>query len=124
MPTVCTSAAGCRLTGCPARPATYAYDLPDTAALAVDAVPAPSQASAAAPKEAVNHPSHYGGPDNPYEVIKVLAAWGLEGDALLWNTVKYIARAGKKDPAKHVEDLEKARFYLDRRIETLRNNKK
>lgn len=73
-----------------------------------------------APKEAVNHPSHYGGPDNPYEVIKVLQAWGLEADALLWNTVKYIARAGKKDPAKHVEDLEKARFYLDRRIGALR----
>lgn len=72
------------------------------------------------PKEAVNHPDHYGGPDNPYEVIKVLKAWGLEADALLWNTVKYIARAGKKDPAKHVEDLEKARFYLDRRIEALR----
>mgnify|MGYP003559216984 FL=1 len=74
----------------------------------------------AATKEAVNHPDHYGGPDNPYEVIKVLRAWGLEADALLWNTVKYIARAGKKDPAKHVEDLEKARFYLDRRIEALR----
>lgn len=74
----------------------------------------------AAAKEAVNHPDHYGGPDNPYEVIKVLRAWGLEADALLWNTVKYIARAGKKDPAKHVEDLEKARFYLDRRIDALR----
>jgi hypothetical protein len=74
----------------------------------------------AAVKDAVNHPDHYGGPDNPYEVIKVLRAWGLEADALLWNTVKYIARAGKKDPAKHVEDLEKARFYLDRRIGALR----
>jgi hypothetical protein len=80
----------------------------------------PDPRLAAPTREAVNHPSHYGGPDNPYEVIKVLQAWGLEADALLWNTVKYIARAGKKDPAKHVEDLEKARFYLDRRIEALR----
>jgi hypothetical protein len=79
----------------------------------------PAQVNAGV-KEAVNHPDHYGGPDNPYEVIKVLKAWGLEADALLWNTVKYIARAGKKDPAKHVEDLEKARFYLDRRIDALR----
>lgn len=74
-------------------------------------------------KEAVNHPNHYGGPDNPYEVIKVLAAWGLEDDAILWNVIKYVARAGKKDPAKHVEDLEKALFYLDYRIKTLRNKK-
>lgn len=64
-------------------------------------------------KEAVNHPSHYGGGDNPYEVIKVLTAWGLDDDAHLWNAAKYIARAGKKDPDKEIEDLEKARFYLD-----------
>jgi len=65
---------------------------------------------------AVNHPLHYGG-DTPHEVIKCLAAWGLESDALLWNTVKYIARAGKKGSA--LEDLKKARFYLDRRIRNL-----
>ena len=35
------------------------------------------------------------------------------------NAVKYIARAGRKDPAKEVEDLRKARFYLDREIERL-----
>lgn len=64
----------------------------------------------------VNHPSHYGG-DTPHEVIKCLFAWGLESDALLWNTVKYIARAGKKGPA--LEDLKKARFYLDRRIQEM-----
>lgn len=68
--------------------------------------------------EAVQHPSHYGG-DVPHEVIKCLDAWGLEKDALLWNAVKYISRAGKKDPAKTVEDLKKARFYLDRRIAAL-----
>ena len=73
-----------------------------------------------APREAVNHPTHYGGADNPYEVIKVLRAWGLEERALLWNAVKYIARAGRKDPAKHLEDLEKARFYLDREIANLK----
>lgn len=70
-------------------------------------------------KEAVNHPDHYGGADNPYEVIKVLQAWGLDKDAHLWNSVKYIARAGKKDPTKTVEDLRKARFYLDYAIKLL-----
>ena len=74
--------------------------------------------------EAVNHPAHYGGGDNPYEVVKVVEAWGLDQDAYLFNTVKYVARAGKKDPTKLVEDLEKARFYLDRRIAKLRADKK
>lgn len=69
--------------------------------------------------EQVNHPSHYGG-DVPHEVWKCLRAWGLEGDALLWQVVKYVARAGRKDPAKVVEDLEKARWYLTKRIEQLK----
>lgn len=73
-------------------------------------------------KEAVNHPDHYGGADNPYEVIKVVLAWNLP--FTLGNTVKYIARAGKKDPAKHIEDLEKARFYLDKEIEELKKAQK
>lgn len=58
-------------------------------------------------KEAVNHPSHYGGGDNPYEVIKVIHNWGLDFDC--GNAVKYIARAGKKDQSKEIEDLEKAK---------------
>jgi hypothetical protein len=68
------------------------------------------------PLSNVDHPSHYGG-DVPHEVYKCLSAWGLESDALLWNAVKYIARAGKKGDVK--EDLEKARWYLTRRIESL-----
>jgi hypothetical protein len=64
----------------------------------------------------VNHPAHYGG-DTPHETIKCLEAWGLESDALLWNAVKYISRAAKKGNA--VQDLKKARFYLDRRIAAL-----
>lgn len=65
----------------------------------------------------VNHPVHYGGADNIYEAIKVIEAWEL-GFAL-GNTVKYISRAGKKNSADEIEDLKKARWYLDRRIEQL-----
>jgi hypothetical protein len=65
--------------------------------------------------EAVNHPAHYGGADNPYEAIKVIEAWGL--GFCLGNTVKYISRAGKKGDA--FEDLCKARWYLDREIRNL-----
>lgn len=68
---------------------------------------------------AVDHPSHYGGASNPYEAIKVIEAWDL--DFCLGNAVKYISRAGEKDPTKEVEDLEKARWYLDRRIAQLKN---
>jgi len=62
----------------------------------------------------INHPAHYGGEENPHEAIKVIEAWDLGFS--LGNTVKYISRAGKKDPEKTVEDLKKARWYLDREI--------
>ena len=65
--------------------------------------------------EAVDHPAHYGGADNPYEAIKVIEAWGL--GFCLGNAAKYIARAGKKDS--ELQDLKKARWYLDRRITQL-----
>lgn len=70
-------------------------------------------------KEQVNHPNHYGGKDNVYETIKVCEAWGLDKDAYLFNVVKYIARAGKKDSKKEFEDLKKAKFYLDRKISNM-----
>jgi hypothetical protein len=66
------------------------------------------------PDDAVNHPAHYGGADNPYEAIKVIEAWDLGFH--LGNTVKYIARHGKKAGATDVADLKKARWYLDREI--------
>lgn len=69
----------------------------------------------AVPNEAVDHPAHYGGVDNPYEAIKVIEAWGLGFN--LGNAVKYIARADKK--GSNVEDLKKARWYLDREIANL-----
>ena len=69
--------------------------------------------------EQVNHPSHYGGASNVYEAIKVIDAWELGFS--LGNTVKYISRAGKKDPEKEIEDLKKAKFYLDHHIKTLEN---
>jgi hypothetical protein len=69
------------------------------------------------PLPPIDHPAHYGG-DTTYEAIKVIEAWEL--GFRLGNAIKYISRAGKKDPAKLVEDLEKARWYLDREIATLK----
>jgi hypothetical protein len=65
----------------------------------------------------VNNPRHYGGEDNPYEAIKVIEAWGL--DFHLGNVVKYISRAGKKDPDKELQDLQKAKWYLERKINNI-----
>lgn len=69
--------------------------------------------------EAVDHPAHYGGADNPYEAIKVIEAWGL--GFCLGNPVKYLARAGKKGAA--LEDLKKAAWYLNRHIEAMERAK-
>jgi hypothetical protein len=68
-------------------------------------------------KEAVNNPQHYGGKDNPYEAIKIIEA--LDLDFCLGNTLKYIARAGKKDDT--IQDLEKAAWYLNRKIQQLKS---
>jgi hypothetical protein len=72
-------------------------------------------------KEHVNHPDHYGGKDNPYEAIKVIEAWEL--DFCLGNTVKYISRAGKKESDKTIQDLEKAKWYLERKINQMKSIK-
>ncbi|HIF55009.1 MAG TPA: DUF3310 domain-containing protein [Methylococcaceae bacterium] len=56
----------------------------------------------------VNHPSHY--TFSKYEVIDVINEWDLGYD--LGNAVKYIARAGRKNPEKEMEDISKAIFYL------------
>jgi hypothetical protein len=69
--------------------------------------------------DVVNHPTHYNsGKIEVIEVIEFIEDQKL--DYHLGNTVKYIARAGKKDPTKIVEDLEKAQWYLKRKIEELK----
>lgn len=60
--------------------------------------------------DAVNHPAHY--TDGKIEVIDFIEDKKL--GFCLGNAVKYIARAGKKDPSKEVEDIRKAIWYLNR----------
>lgn len=74
-------------------------------------------------KEAVNHPAHYGGADNPYEVIKVLEHWLTPEEfvgALKFNIHKYLARANKKDGA---EAIAKATWYANYLQDYLRRRK-
>ena len=67
----------------------------------------------------VSHPAHY--TDGKIEVIDFIEDKGLNFHR--GNAVKYIARAGKKDPTKEIEDLKKARWYLDREIGRLEEKK-
>lgn len=64
----------------------------------------------------VNHPAHYTGFSNGSEVIDITENLTFN----LGNTVKYCARAGRKDPTKHIEDLEKSMWYLQREIERIK----
>ena len=65
----------------------------------------------------VSHPPHYAdGWSNGAEVIDLTEHLSF----CAGNVVKYVCRAGRKDPDKHVEDLEKARWYLDREIARVR----
>lgn len=66
--------------------------------------------------EFVDHPRHYQATDPTYETINVIEAWDL--DFCLGNAVKYISRAGKKNDA--VEDLEKAVWYINRKIQKMK----
>lgn len=63
----------------------------------------------------VNHPSHY--TDGKIEVIDYIEDKKL--GFCLGNAIKYISRAGKKDPTKEIEDLNKAKWYIERRIKQL-----
>lgn len=63
----------------------------------------------------VNRPEHYATLDP--EPITVIEGWKLT--FCLGNALKYIARAGKKDPSKTVEDIRKAIWYLDREASRL-----
>jgi hypothetical protein len=79
--------------------------------------------------ELVNNPLHYGGPDNPHEHVKCMEAIGLDHDAYLYTCTKYIWRAGRKkiigksQLESSLQDLEKAAWYLNRRIQQLKRDR-
>lgn len=65
--------------------------------------------------DVVNAPPHY--TRLKPEPIDVIESWGLDFHTA--QVLKYISRAGHKDPSKETEDLMKAKFYLERRIARL-----
>ena len=66
-------------------------------------------------QDTINHPAYY--TDGKIEVSDFIADKNL--NFFRGNVVKYVARAGKKNAETEVEDLQKARWYIDREIERL-----
>jgi hypothetical protein len=69
-------------------------------------------------KEMVAHPDHYNKGDKTYEPYKVIAAWQLNFN--IGSSVKYLARY--EDKWNPIEDLEKAKQYIDFEIENITEN--
>lgn len=65
--------------------------------------------------DTVNHPAHY--TYGKIEVIDYIEDKGFGYN--LGNAVKYISRAGKKNPDTLIEDLNKAIWYIKREIKRL-----
>lgn len=63
------------------------------------------------PVDMVNQPPHYKF-ENGVEVIDLTEQLNFN----CGNAVKYLARAGRKDSTKTIEDLRKAEFYVKREI--------
>ena len=72
--------------------------------------------------ETVNHPDHY--KEGGMEVIDVINAFShVRGSFALGNAIKYILRAGKKNPATYTEDLKKAIWYLQDEVNFVEKHK-
>jgi hypothetical protein len=67
----------------------------------------------------IEHPAHYC-EGRKYEPKDVIRDWDLNFN--LGNTVKYVSRAGRKENNSLLQDLKKARQYLDFEINFLENN--
>lgn len=65
----------------------------------------------------ISHPPHYC--FGKYEPVKVIQDWELS--FCLGNVLKYIARAGRKDGNSKMQDLLKAKQYIEFEIEGLEN---
>jgi hypothetical protein len=65
----------------------------------------------------VDSPAHYGGKGNVYEAINVIEAYDM--GFLDGNVLKYLLRYKKKNG---LEDLKKAKWYLERLITNIENN--
>lgn len=81
----------------------------------ITAKPCDCGISLAETKEQVNHPKHYN--TGKFEVIDVIEDWQV--DFHIGNVIKYVSRAGRKTDDTEIQDLKKALWYLQRKIDLL-----
>lgn len=65
--------------------------------------------------DSINHPPHYNKHPSGVECIDIVEHMNF----CLGNAIKYIWRTGLKDSANQLEDLKKARWYVEREIQRL-----
>ena len=65
----------------------------------------------------VNHPPHYTAHPSGVECIEITRHMNFN----IGNAVKYLWRAGAKNPDKEIEDLKKSIFYINDEIKRLEN---
>lgn len=70
--------------------------------------------------ERVNHPSHYNEHPSGVECIDIVEHMTFNAG----TAVKHLWRAGRKDIAPEIEDLQKAAWYINREIERIRKASK
>jgi hypothetical protein len=65
----------------------------------------------------VNHPNHYNGHPSGIECIDIVEDFNFN----FGNAIKYLCRCGLKENTSKEEDIRKAKFYLDREFDRLKN---
>ena len=68
--------------------------------------------------DSINHPKHYTSHPSGIETIQITRHMNFNRG----NAVKYLMRAGLKDPDKEVEDLQKAVWYIQDEIKRLKGS--
>lgn len=69
--------------------------------------------------DSVNHPPHYN--TGNIEVIDFIESLGFSDGFCLGNAIKYISRAGKKEGSTTKEDISKAIWYLNRYLQSIKD---
>ncbi|MDD5543864.1 MAG: DUF3310 domain-containing protein [Acidobacteriia bacterium] len=89
------------------------FDYPEGEAVRPDGCPSTKpKKTHARTDDPINHPSHYTSHPSGVECIQITEHM----DFLLGNALKYLWRSGLKDGVSKVQDLEKARWYIERAI--------
>lgn len=70
-------------------------------------------------EDKVNHPRHYTNHPSGIECIEITQ----HHDFCVGNAIKYLWRAGIKDTTTEIEDLRKAIWYIERKIQLIETNK-